>query len=563
MSWREYAGSAFETYKKDAVASGGMVATNHPMGSAAGLEMLAMGGNAMDAAVASVFALSVVEPMMVGIFGAGFINYYDAASGEFVNIDNYSVAPAAATPDMYETISDTWPDYMETAGRANLVGYRSVGVPGALMGWSYAAEKYGRLGLDTVMQPAIRYAERGFAASRYLSDIIGLNRDDLGMFPATAEVFLPNGKPPSVGDTIVRSDYARTLKMVAAEGANALYSGRVGEMVAEDMAANGGVITEDDLANYRIHLREPVRGAYRGYEIVSVAPTSSGGTAIIEILNILEGFDVTGMGFGTAAGAHLLAEAMKIAFADRFEYLGDPAFVEVPVGALTNKRYAAERGREIDTTKARGYEYGNPSLYVGEGADTTHLTTADSDGNVVSTTQTIHAVFGSKVTTPGTGMLLNNTMNIFDPHPGNANSIVPGKRMVSSMSPTIVMKDGKPFMALGTPGATRIFPSVLQAIVNVIDHGMTLQEAVEAPRVWTQGQTLEVEPGISEEAREGLRKMGHDVQVTPRVAGGMNGVMFDHANGVIRGAACYRADGVPAGFSGGAARPSDDPLYRF
>ena len=540
-----------------------MVATNHPLGSAAGLEMLAMGGNAMDAAVASVFALSVVEPMMVGIFGAGFINYYDASSGEFVNVDNYSVAPAAATSDMYETISDTWPDYMETADRANLVGYRSVGVPGALMGWRYAEEKYGRLGLDTVIQPAIRYAKRGFAVSRYLSDIIRLNRDDLAMFPASAEVFLPGGSPPAVGQTIVRSDYARTLEAIAVEGSDVLYKGRIGEMVAADMAVNGGIITEDDFADYRIHLREPVRGAYRGYEIVSVAPTSSGGTAIIEILNILEGFDVGSLGFGTAEGSHLLAEAMKIAFADRFEYMGDPAFVEVPVGALTDKGYAAARQREIDTSRAREYSYGNPSLYVGEGKDTTHLTTADSDGNVVSTTQTIHAVFGSKVTTPGTGMLLNNTMNIFDPHPGNANSIAPGKRMVSSMSPTIVMKDGKPFMALGTPGATRIFPSVLQAIVNVIDHGMTLQEAVEAPRIWTQGQALEVEPGIADGVREGLTELGHEVQVTPRVAGGMNGVMFDHANGVIRGAACFRADGVPAGFSGGAARPSDDPLYRF
>ena len=563
MTWRKLAGSPFETYKKEAVASNGMVATNHPLGSAAGLEMLAMGGNAMDAAVASVFALSVVEPMMVGIFGAGFINYYDAASGEFVNIDNYSVAPAAATPDMYETVSDTWPDYMETVDRANLVGYKSVGVPGALMGWSYAEEKYGRLGLDTVVQPAIRYAKLGFAASRYLADIIRLNQEDLAMFPASAEVFLPGGRPPSVGDTIVRSDYARTLEAVAAEGPDVLYHGRIGEMVASDMAANGGLIGEADFADYRIHLREPVRGSYRGYDIVSVAPTSSGGTAIIEILNILEGFDVASLGFGTAESAHLLAEAMKIAFADRFEYLGDPAFVEVPVGALTDKGYAAARRGEIDPSQAREYSYGNPSLYVGEGADTTHLTTADAEGNVVSTTQTIHAVFGSKVTTPGTGMLLNNTMNIFDPHPGNANSIAPGKRMVSSMSPTIVMKDGKPFMALGTPGATRIFPSVLQAIVNVIDHGMMLQEAVEAPRIWTQGQALEVEPGISGGVREGLRAKGHDVEATPRVAGGMNGVMFDHAKGVIRGAACYRADGVPAGFSGGAARADDAPLYRF
>ena len=564
MSWKKNAGSPFETYKHDAIATNGMVSTNHPLGSAAGLEMLAMGGNAMDAAVASAFALSVVEPMMIGIFGAGFINFYNASDDEFVNIDNYSVAPRAATPDMYETISDTWPDYMETADRANLVGYRAVGVPGALKGWCYAEERYGRLGLDTVIQPAIRYAQRGFPASQYLVDIIHQSRDDLVMFPATAEVFLAGGSPPSVGDLVVRSDYAHTLEEVARQGPEVLYTGSIGQMVVDDMAANGGIVTSDDLRDYRIHLREPVRGTYRGYEIVSMAPTSSGGTAIVEMLNILEGFDVTGAGFGTAEGVHLLAESMKIAFADRFEYLGDPGFVEVPVAALTTKEYAASRRGEIDTVAARSYSYGNPSAYVGEGADTTHLTVADGDGNVVSTTQTIHAAFGSKVTTPGTGMLLNNTMNIFDPHPGNANSIAPGKRMVSSMAPTIVMKDGKPFMALGTPGATRIFPSVLQAIVNVIDHGMTLQEAVEAPRVWTQGQALEVEGGIAPAARERLRGLGHEVQEVAKVAGGMNGVMFDHGRGVIHGAACWRADGTPAGFSGGPAKSSSgDALYRF
>ena len=205
---------------------------------------------------------------------------------------------------------------------------------------------------------------------------------------------------------------------MAAEGSDVLYKGRIGEMVAADMAANDGIITEDDFANYRIHLREPVRGAYRGYEIVSVAPTSSGGTAIIEILNILEGFDVAALGFGTAEGSHLLAEAMKIAFADRFEYMGDPAFVEVPVGALTDKQYASERRREIDPARAREYNYGNPSLYVGEGADTTHLTAADSDGNVVSTTQTIHAAFGSKVTTPGNGYAAEQHDEHIRPAPG-------------------------------------------------------------------------------------------------------------------------------------------------
>ncbi len=564
MSWKKNAGSPFDTYKHDAVATNGMVSTNHPLGSAAGLEMLAMGGNAMDAAVASAFALSVVEPMMIGIFGAGFINFYNASDDEFVNIDNYSVAPHAASADMYETISDTWPDYMETADRENLVGYRAVGVPGALKGWCYAEERYGRLGLDTVLQPAIRYARRGFPASQYLVDIIHQSRDDLAMFPASAEVFLPGGSPPSVGDLIVRADYGRTLEEVARQGPNVLYTGSIGQMVADDMASNGGIVTTDDLRDYRIHLREPVRGTYRGYEVVAMAPTSSGGTAIVEMLNILEGFDVTGAGFGTSEGVHLLAESMKIAFADRFEYLGDPGFVEVPVAALTAKEYAASRRGEIDTAPARSYTYGNPSAYVGEGADTTHLTVADGDGNVVSTTQTIHAAFGSKVTTPGTGMLLNNTMNIFDPHPGTANSIAPGKRMVSSMAPTIVMKDGKPFMALGTPGATRIFPSVLQAIVNVIDHGMTLQEAVEAPRIWTQGQSLEVEGGIDHGVRAKLTALGHDVQEVAKVAGGMNGVMFDHGRGVIHGAACWRADGTPAGFSGGPAKPaSGDALYRF
>ena len=401
MSWKKNAGSPFETYKHDAVATNGMVSTNHPLGSAAGLEMLAMGGNAMDAAVASAFALSVVEPMMIGIFGAGFINFYNASDGEFVNIDNYSVAPHAATPDMYETISDTWPDYMETADRANLVGYRAVGVPGALKGWCYAEERYGRLGLDTVIQPAIRYAQRGFPASQYLVDIIHQGREDLTMFPATADVFLPGGLPPAVGDLVVRADYARTLEEVARLGPDVLYVGSIGQMVVDDMASNGGIVTSDDLRDYRIHLREPVRGTYRGYEIVAMAPTSSGGTAIVEMLNILQGFDVEGAGFGTAEGVHLLAESMKIAFADRFEYMGDPGFVEVPVAALTTKEYAATRRGEIDTGTARAYGYGNPSAYVGEGADTTHLTVADGDGNVVSTTQTIHAAFGSRVTAPG------------------------------------------------------------------------------------------------------------------------------------------------------------------
>ena len=539
-----------------------MVASNHPMASAAGLEMLAMGGNAVDASIATAFALTVVEPMMIGIFGAGFINLYRGQSGEIINIDNYAVAPAAASPDMYEPVSDTWPDYLETRGNANKLGHLAVGVPGALKSWCHVEDTYGRLGLDAVMQPAIRYAELGFPASQYLVDIIGANQNGLSRFAASAEIFLPGGLPPSKGQVIVRSDYARTLQAIAHGGADMLYDGNIGEIVARDMVANGGLMTGADLRSYEIHQREPVRGTYRGYEIVSVGPTSSGGTHIVQVLNLLEAFDISSLGFGSVASVHLMAEALKIAFADRFEYMGDPAFVEVPLDALTSKEYASIRRTEIDHDRAGEFHPGNPSAYVGESADTTHLTVADDEDNVVSMTQTIHEAFGSKVTTPGTGMLLNNTMYIFDPHSGKANSIAPGKRMLSSMSPTIVLKDGKPFVALGTPGGTRIFPSVLQAIVNVIDHGMSLQEAVEAPRVWTQGQALEVEEGISPDVRGELAALGHDVQVVPKVAGGMNGVMLNQASGLIHGAACWRADGTPAGLSGGTARPGcKDAMY--
>ena len=559
--WRERAGSPFTPFKQSAAGSRGMVSSNHPMASAAGAEMLAMGGNAIDAAVATAFALTVVEPMMVGIFGAGMVNYYDASSGESITIDNYAVAPAAASESMYEPVSDTWPDYLEAAGRKNRLGYLAVGVPGNLKCWCHLVESYGRLGLNTVMQPAIRYAESGFPASAYLVKIIADNREDLARFPATKEVFLPDGEPPSVGQSILRKDYARTLRRIAENGSDELYGGELGRVVAEDMRANGGIITLDDLRSYEIRYRQPVRGSYRGREIVAVGPTSSGGVHIVQALNILEGFDIDAMGFGTGESAHLLAEVLKIAFADRFEYLGDPDFVEVPVEWLTSKSYADVRRAEIDLDHARSYAPGEVTALIGESNNTTHFTVADGDGNVVSMTQTIHEAFGSKVTVPGTGMLLNNNMYIFDPHPGTANSIAPGKRMLSSMSPTVVLEDGRPLFALGTPGGTRIFASVLQAIVNVIDHGMSLQEAVEAPRIWTQGQQLELEEGVSANTRDALAAKGHNVSVVARVAGGMNGVMFDHAAGLIHGAACWRADGAPVGISGGPARADVD--YRM
>jgi gamma-glutamyltranspeptidase/glutathione hydrolase len=530
------------TIKREVIASEAVVSSNHPLASAAGLQMLARGGNAVDAAIATAFALTVVEPMMVSIFGAGMMVIRDGRTGEVLNIDNYAKAPAAARPDMYEPAGG--PDPMATVGRANEVGYRAVGVPGALPAWAAVLQERGRLPLQTVMAPAISYAVDGFAVSPYLHSCISLVTAELSQFPASAAVFLPGGDVPAVGDRIVRTDYARTLERIACEGPGAFTEGAIAEAVAADMAKNGGLITREDLSSYRFARRTPVRGTYRDYEVVSAAPTSSGGTHIVQVLNILEGFALE----GKAQSLHLIAEALKIAFADRFKYMGDPDFVDVPVAWLTDKGYAAQRRAEINPRRASSHEAGARPR---ESADTTHLTVMDKDGNVVAMTQTLHAVFGSKVTVPGTGMLLNNTMWLFDPRPGRANSIAPGKRMLSSMSPTIVLKDGKPLMALGTPGGTRIFAAVLQAIVNVIDHGMTLQEAVEAPRIWTDGGDLEVEEGVPASVRSELEGMGHHLKVVPRVAGGMNGVLRDPESGLLHGAACWRADGTPLGMSGG------------
>ncbi|MGE3538710.1 MAG: gamma-glutamyltransferase [Candidatus Tectimicrobiota bacterium] len=553
-TWRDTAGSLFTTEKQAAVASRGMVVANHPLAAAAGLEMLALGGNAVDAAIAAMFALTVVEPMMVSLFGAGFVNMFDASTGNIIIVDNYTVAPAAATATMYTPVSDTWPAYLETVERQNRLGYRAVAVPGALKGWCYLEAGHGLLDLDTVLQPAIRYAARGFPASQYLVDIIHSCQQDLARFPASRARFLPDDAPPRVGQRLVCPEYADTLRCIAQEGPDALYQGALGDTVVRDLEANGGLITREDLRAYRILRREAVRGNYRGHEIVAVGPPSAGGLHIIQMLNLLEEFNMGQLGFGTAASTHLLAEVCKIAFADRYDYLGDPAFMEIPIRGLTSKFYGTARRRQINVQSAQNYDAGNPWAYRSTSGHTTHLTVADADGNIVSMTQTIHEVFGAKVTVPGTGIVLNNTMYIFDPHPNRPNSIAPGKRMLSSMAPTIVFRGRRPLLALGAPGGARIFPTVLQGIVNVIDHGMTLQEAVEAPRIWTQGQALEVEAGMAPSVRHELMVRGHDLQVVAKIAGGMNGIMFDYANGLIHGAACWRADGAPAGLSGGPAR---------
>jgi gamma-glutamyltranspeptidase / glutathione hydrolase len=553
----------FTTYKQEVVASRGVVTSNHPMASAAGVEMLVRGGNAVDAAVATLFALTVVEPMMVTPFGAGFFLIRDGRSGAISAIDNYATVPAAATADMFEPVPGSL-DY-ETVGKENDVGYRAVATGGNLKGWAHVSGRHGRLPFAQLIQPAIRYAREGFAASGYLVQLIEKSRADMLRFPATAEVFLPGGRVPNVGQMIVRTDYARTLEQIADEGPETMYTGSLARRIVDDMAANGGLITMEDLAGYRFFERTPVRGAYRGYEVVSMAPVSSGGTHIVQMLNLLEPFPIGhgDLAFGTPGYIHLFAEALKIAFADRRRYMADPERVHVPVDRLTSRDYADQRRPEIDRARAKDHTHGKfaevAAFLGGEGANTTHLTVIDDEGTIVSATQTAQSAFGSKVTVPGTGMILNNCMLLMDPTPGRTNSIEGGKRILSSMSPTIVLGDGAPFMALGTPGGKRIFAAVTQAILNVIDHGMTLQEAVEAPRVWTQGADLELEevfPNLPE-LETALQALGHRTTVVAKVAGGMNGVLVDE-RGLLHGAACWRADGAPIGLSGGPARPSAD-----
>lgn len=554
----------FQTHKREVAASRGVVVTNHPLASAAGIEIFAQGGNAFDAAVASLFALTVVEPMMVSIFGAGFFVIRDARTGRIDTVDNYAVAPRAAKEDMYSPVEKRQPgQYLfETVGRRNMVGHLSVAAPGTLKAWVHMVNGHGVLSLSKVMEPAIRCALNGFRASPYLVHHIEETRGDLELYPETAKVYLPEGAPPRPGDLIVNPDYAETLEKIGRGGSDVLYHGELGKAVVDDMEENGGILTAEDLAEYELVMRRPIKGTYRDqYEVYTVAPASSGGTHIIQMLNLLEKWEVAQLGFGSPEHLHILAEALKIAFADRQQYMGDPERVMVPVAGLASKPYAAARAQEISLEAAGNYTPGEPMLYeVGAGC-TTHVSAMDSDGNMVAATQTLFSAFGSKATTPGTGMLLNNCMGLFDPRPGRANSVAGGKRMLSSMSPAILLRDGDPFVCIGTPGGTRIFASVCQAIVNIVDFGMTIQQAVEAPRIWTMGiqgadgEKLHVEPGFPEETLDLLRARGHEIVVMPAIAGGMNGILVDPVTGLMHGGACWRADGAPMGVSGGQAHP--------
>jgi len=528
----------------------GMVVTNHPLASAAGAEMLAAGGNAVDAAIAALFTLSAVEPMMVGILGGGQA-HLRLPDGKHVVLDGMSACPLATGPETFTPDPDAAPGTMDAVGRLNAVGRTSVASAGNLMAWCQLLERHGTFSLDDVTEPAIRHASRGYRATPYLSDCIGDCAADMLRDREISRVFLPGGTPLKAGDRVVNGAYADTLRLVAKEGPGVLYGGALGRTYVDDMARHNAFLAMDDLTGYRTRDRAVLRGTYRGVEIVGPPPPASGPLHIIQMLNILEAFDIGALGFGSADNVHLLAEVLKIAFADRAAATGDPDFVQVPVAKLLSKTYAAERRAKIDLARAQAWAAG---VQQGEGAHTTHLTVADRNGMVVAATQTINSLFGARYMVPGTGMIPNNYMYVFTPHPGRANSIAPGKRVTSSMSPVIALKNGAPHFALGLPGGLRIFPSVMQAIVNLVDHGMSPQEAVEAPRVWTQGFGLELEPGIPDSVANTLAARGHELLRVMSVGGGMSCIRF-HDDGCMEGAACWRADGTAIGLGGGHARP--------
>jgi gamma-glutamyltranspeptidase / glutathione hydrolase len=547
--WRSRAGTTFTCQKKVASGSRGMVVSNHPLASAAGAEMLAAGGNAIDAAIATLFTLTVVEPMMVGIIGGGMA-HIRLADGSHRVIDGQSTVPLSVKPDTYRSKPGSAHDVFDTVGDENLIGPKSVGAPGSLKAWCETLRRFGTMSLADVMQPAIKHAARGYAATPYLHECITDCATDMLKDKPIAKIYLPEGKPLAVGERVVNAEYAETLTLISQKGEAALYGGPLGGILVDYMERNGGFITQKDLDWYTTKERAPIKASYRGWEILGPPPPAASGVHITQMLNILEGFDVGAMGFGTAETIHLLAEVLKIAFADRAAASGDPDFINVPVARLTSKDYADERRAAIDLKRAQKWGAGVKQL---ESAHTTHMTAADAFGNVVATTQTINNLFGAKFMIPGLGVVPNNYMNLFDPRPGHALSVAPGKRVTTSMSPMMALRDGKIAYALGLPGGKRIFPSAFQALVNLIDHGMSLQEAVEAPRVWTEGNALDVELAIPDGVRAALKSLGHDVLQAATVGGGMNGIAF-HDDGTMSGSACWRADGTPIGISGGLAK---------
>lgn len=526
----------------DVTADRAMVASAHSATTAVGVEILKKGGNAVDAAIAAAFALSMAEPNASGIGGGGFLVIKPAGAPPIM-IDYRETAPRKATPESYYA-----PGVDFDARTAE--GPGAVGVPGLVAGAALALERFGTMSLAEVLAPAIRLCREGVPVSPKLNAMIVDNLEKLQKFPAAAAIYLPDGLPPEPGSLLRNEDLAATFERIAAGGPAAFYEGPLAEAIAAEFARLGGGLELDDLRAYRAKLREPVSGTYRGWEIFSASPPTGGGTHLIELLNIMEGYDVKGLGRGSARLLHVLAEAMKMVFADKAVNSGDPDFHAIPVAALTDKAYAGKLRERILGDRAR-FDYSPPGLVAAERESTSHLSVADGRGNVVALTQSINSFFGSGIVVPGTGVLLNNHLADFDSRAGGPNAIGPGKRPASSIAPTLAVKDGRYALVLGTPGAARIVSALAQIIINIVDFDLGLDEAIEAPRIHCLAKTLAAEGRIPEAAVRSLESLGHTVKMYPdwdNYFGGAQGILFDAKKKKLYGAADSRRDGTAAGF---------------
>ncbi len=542
-----------------AVGRNGMVVSSHYLASEAGKEALRKGGNAVDAAVATAFALAVTLPSAGNIGGGGFLVYY-GADGKTTTFNFREKAPSAASATMYLDENGA------IRNNSNHEGPLSVGIPGTVAGLWMAHQRMGSLPWAELVQPAIDLAEKGFPSTwdmqGYLQQVQGLTHP---MYDATKKAFLKDGKDLyTPGEPWKQPDLAETLKRIQKEGRDGFYKGKTAKLLAGYMKKFGGLITEEDLAQYEAVEQAPVKGTYRGYEIVSMAPPSSGGIALIEMLNILEGYDLKAIGHNSALYLHLLTEAMRRAFADRAEHIGDPAFVpNMPVDRLLSKPYAKTLRNGIDLFKASPSDSAtfNAAVNVYESDETTHFSVVDAKGNAVSLTYTLEYSYGSSLVVEGAGFLLNNEMGDFNPVPGVTNRrgqigtppnlVAPGKRMLSSMTPTIVAKEGKPVLVIGSPGGRTIINTVLQVVLNVIDHDMNIGEAVEAGRMhhqWLPDMTTMEAFSISPDTRKLYEMMGHPLRVSGRQGSAM-GIFIDRKKGLLYGAADSRAfDGGASGY---------------
>ncbi|MDO5028302.1 MAG: gamma-glutamyltransferase [Bacillota bacterium] len=526
---------------RDAVSENGIVSTQKYEASKIGADIIAKGGNAVDAAVASAFALGVCEPNASGLGGGGFMTLRDGQTGETVFVDFREVAPLAATDDMY--IDENGEEIEGIKQRGGL----SVAVPGEVKGLLYILEKYGTMSREEVLAPAIELAEEGFLVTPKFAITVADAYDVMAKYPEIGKLYLRDGLPVEAGMIVKNPDLAKTLKLIAEKGEKGFYEGEVAQAIVKAAEKYDGILTLEDLQTYEIEVGQAVSGTYRGYEIISSPPPSSGGAHLVQILNILENFDMSAYEPLSAEYMHMFSEAFKMTYADRAQYMGDPNYVDVPLNGIMSKDYAKKLADKIKLDQSQEYEADDPWKY--EGNSTTHLSVADKDGNMVAITKTINYYYGSGLAVDGYGFILNNEMDDFSPYPGEANSVAAKKKPLSSMSPTLILDENKdPYMVLGCPGGMTIFAQLAQVIVNVIDNEMDLQEAVDLPRVWdSMSNVLTYMDGTDPGEVKKLEDLGHKTShMVNDSFGFVQAIKYE--DGKLKGAADNWTDGKAVGF---------------